>query len=149
MKTSPNGLAIIKHYEQCRLRAFKPVESDPWTIGWGRTKDVLPGQECSPAEADQWLKEDIAEAESAVNAGISAPLTQNQFDALVSWQYNTGGLYISTLRKEINTFDYKAAADQFPRWNKAGGIVLAGLVKRREDERRLFLTPDGVKFQVT
>jgi lysozyme len=149
MKTGKHGLDLIKHFERCRLKAFKPILSDPWTIGWGRTRGVNAGDECTQAEADAWLVQDVFTAEKAVALGTQVPLSQNQFDALVSFEYNTGGYGMSTLRKLVNVGDFMLAAAEFPRWNKSKGMILAGLTKRRADERRLFETPDGQHFEVT
>jgi lysozyme len=148
VKTGHNGIALIKHYEQCRLKAFKPIITDPWTIGWGKAHGVNAGDTCTQKQADDWLLDDVSEAEFGVMTAIHTPLTQNQFDALVSFQYNTGALGRSTLKDLLNAGDISGAADQFPRWNKSKGMVLAGLTKRREDERRLFLTQDNAPFNV-
>lgn len=145
-----NGLELIKHFESCRLDAFKPIPSDPWTIGWGRTRGVRNGDSCSREQADAWLIEDVQTAEADVDTLITLPLTTNQRDALVSFAYNLGGpsLQMSTLRKLLNAGDVSGAAEQFTRWNKSKGQVLAGLTRRREAERKLFLTPDNEKFMI-
>jgi lysozyme len=149
-KTGPNGFALIKHFESCRVKAFKPIPTDPWTIGWGRTKGVLAGDTCTQAQADAMLEEDLAVAEDDVIKGATVNLTQNQFDALVSFVYNCGGpaFWASTLRRLLNAGDFKGAAEQFPRWNKSAGVVLDGLTRRRDAEKRLFLTPDDKPFEV-
>jgi lysozyme len=144
-----NGLNLIKHFEQCRLEAFKPIPTDPWTIGWGRTRAVRQGDTCTQEQADQWLIEDVRQAEDAVERGTTEPLTQNQFDALTSFIYNCGetAFWSSTMRKLLNNgADRVSVADQLLRWNKSKGVVLAGLTRRREAERKLFLTPDLQKF---
>lgn len=148
--TGHNGLELIKHFESCRFAAFKPIPTDPWTIGWGRTRGVREHDTCTQDEADQWLVEDVRHAEMDVETLITHPLTANQYDALVSFAYNLGGpsLAASTLRKLLNSGDVDGAAGQFGRWNKAKGVVLAGLTRRREAERRLFLTPDDQSFEV-
>ncbi len=150
MKTSKNGLELIKHFEQCRYKAFKPIVTDPWTIGWGRTHGVNAGDVCTREQADQWLVEDVASAEHDVTINCTVPLTQNQFDALVSFAYNLGGpaLWASTLLKMVNSGDMAGAAGQFGRWNKSKGMVLAGLTRRRAAEARLFQTPDSEAFSV-
>lgn len=150
MKTGANGLALIKHFESCRFVAFKPIPTDPWTIAWGRTKGVLAGDTCTQAEADAMLVEDLAHAEKAVQTGIVSPLTQNEFDSLVSFAYNCGeaALWGSTLRHMLNSGQHLPAADQFLRWDKSKGVVIKGLTRRREAERKLFLTPDNRPFEV-
>ncbi len=87
------------------------------------------------------LAQDLKKFESAVNTAVKVPINQNQFDALVSLTYNIGigAFKDSTLLKKLNVKDYKGAAEQFPRWNRGGGRVLNGLVKRRKIEMELFL----------
>lgn len=145
MKISATGLEIIKASEALRLVAYRPTPTDVWTIGWGHTHGVRPGDRCTPAQADQWLAEDCFDAEFEVEEHVTVPLSQSQFDALVSFTYNCGGenLAHSTLLRLLNAGDYAGAAAQFPRWNKDNGKVLPGLVIRREKERHLFLTPTG------
>jgi lysozyme len=97
------------------------------------------------AQADAWLREDLAKAAACVNANVKVPLTQNQFDALTDFCFNVGvGNFIaSTLLRLLNAGNYAGAATQFDRWNLAAGRVLPGLVKRRLAERQLFMKPDG------
>lgn len=148
MNIGANGLALIKSFENLRLVAFKPIPSDPWTIGWGRAHGVSEGDTCTREQADAWLLEDVTEAERAVSKYCTQPLNQNQFDALVSFTYNVGGggFASSTMLRHLNDGDYQAAAAQFKLWNKAGGATLAGLTRRRESERRLFCTMLGEEF---
>ncbi len=158
MKTGANGLSLIKHFEQCRLVAFKPIPTDPWTLGWGRAYGVKDGDTCTQEEADAMLAEDVEEAAAGVRKLALLPISQNAFDALVSFAYNVGtdidadlkaeGLGDSTLLKYVNAGRFDAAAGEFPKWNKSAGRVLNGLTIRREAERRLFLTPDGQPFKV-
>jgi lysozyme len=149
MKTGANGFKVIKDFEKCRLWAFKPILTDPWTIGWGRTKNVRAGDTCTQEQADTWLLEDIKECEIGVGR-CKVSLTQNEFDALVSFSYNVGvgALANSTLLRLLNSGDRLGAAAQFARWNKSKGIPLAGLSRRRAAEARLFMTPDSEKFDV-
>jgi len=142
MKTASHGLGIIKHYEQCRLKAYL-CPANIWTIGWGHTNGVKSGDTCTQAQADKWLEEDLLEAERAVARHVRAGINQNQFDALVSFVYNLGGPQFagSTLLKLVNGGDFASAADQFGRWVFAKGVKLDGLVARRSDERHLFLLP--------
>lgn len=143
MRVAGPGLEIIKDSEQLRLSAYLPTPVDVPTIGYGHTRGVKLGDTCTPEQAEQWLREDCAEAESAVGTLVKAPINQNQFDALVSLVFNIGGgnFASSTLLRKLNAGDYAGAADEFPRWNKQAGVVLGGLVKRRARERELFLTP--------
>jgi GH24 family phage-related lysozyme (muramidase) len=145
---SVGGLELLKGFEGCRLKAYQDT-AGVWTIGWGNTyiggKPVLKGQELpNVAAADSLLLQSLKSRELQVNTLVKVPLTQNQFDALVSFQYNTGALSVSTLLKKLNARDYGGAADEFLKWNKItkdGKKVISDvLVKRREKERRLFVT---------
>ena len=146
MKTSSKGKAIIKQYEGFRAKPYLCPAGVP-TIGYGATyyldgrKVKLSDPAISESDADKLLDKMLVKYEDAVNRYVQVPITQNQFDALVSFCYNLGqeNLRNSTLLKKLNAKDYKGAADQFLRWNRAGGKVLAGLTKRRADERKLFL----------
>ena len=144
-KTATKGIELIKEFEGCRLTAYK-CPAGVWTIGYGHTgtvdgKAVASGMTITAKKATELLKQDLAKFEAAVNSYVTAPITQNMFDSLVSFAYNcgSGALKGSTLLKKLNAKDYEGAAAEFPRWNKAGGKVLAGLVRRRERERQLFL----------
>lgn len=143
MKTASAGKELIKHFESCRLKAYPDPGTGgaPWTIGWGHTGGVRPSDTCTLAQADAWFDEDLEEHEGYVNQLVKVLLTQNQFDALVSFCYNVGptNLSSSTLLRKLNEEDYAGAAAQFLRWNKASGRVLPGLTRRREMERELFL----------
>ncbi len=151
MKTGQKGLDLIKHFEQYRGDAYQDSVG-VWTIGYGRIKEVKPGDTMSLKEAEGYLAEELAhEYEGYVNKYVTVPLTQDQFDGLVAWVYNLGGgaLKSSTLLKRLNAGKYDECPFQMKRWNKAGGKVLAGLVRRRASEALLFETgeenyhPDG------
>lgn len=141
MRTSENGLRLIRSYESLSLRAYR-CPAGVVTIGYGHTRTARPGQTITEREADELLRGDLAEAERAVNltSGVR-PLTQNQFDALVSLVFNIGsGNYgRSTLRaKVINNPADPAIRTEFDRWVHAGGKRMAGLVKRRAAEADLY-----------
>lgn len=140
MRTSQKGIDLIKKFEGCRLEAYK-CPAGIWTIGYGHTKGVQNGQKTTQAQAEEFLREDLKIYEQAVEACVKVPLSQNQFDALVSFCYNCGAeaLRTSTLLRLLNEGKYSEAGEQFLRWNKAGGKVLVGLTRRREEERELFL----------
>lgn len=140
MKTSEAGKALIKSFEGCRLEAYRDSAGVP-TIGWGRTKGVMMGATCTQEQADAWFDEELPEYEGYITYHVKVPLEQYQFDALVSWVYNLGpaNLQQSTLLKKLNRGDYIGAADEFKKWNRAGGVELAGLTLRREAERDMFL----------
>lgn len=134
------GLQLVKEFEGLRLKAYR-CPAGVWTIGYGHTRGVHNGQECTEAEAASWLVEDLLEAESTVKYLVTAPLTENQRAALVSLVFNIGGgnFRTSTLLRLLNAGDYQGAAQQFLKWTKGGGEELPGLKRRREAERALFL----------
>lgn len=139
---STEGLAAIKQHEGLRLNAYR-CPADVPTIGYGSTgKHVSMGMSITESEAEALLRKDVARFEECVNAYPTVPLSQGQFDALVSFAFNLGcgALKTSTLLKKLNRGDYQGAADQLPRWNKAGGKALAGLTRRRNEERDMFLS---------
>lgn len=147
MKTSKRGLDLIKAFEELHLIAYL-CPAGVWTIGYGATKvdgkPVKKGMKLeSEAQADELLAFDVAAREKTVAKLVKVPLSQGEFDALVSFEFNTGALAQSTLLTLLNAGDRVGAANQFPRWNKGavGGrkVVLAGLTRRRRDERALFL----------
>jgi len=139
LKTSQRGLDLIKKFEGCRLTAYK-CPAGVWTIGYGHTNGVKKGQKITQKQAELFLREDIKKFENGVKKYVSVPLTQNQFDALVSFCYNCGlgAFKDSTLRKKLNAKDYAGAAKELLRWNKSNGVVLEGLKRRRNAEKVLF-----------
>lgn len=139
MRTSENGLALIRQAEGLRLRAYK-CPAGVWTIGFGTTAGVKEGQVITKERAEELLRDDVKRFEDQVLRLVKVPLTQGQLDALVSFTYNLGAANLgnSTLLRLLNAGDYRGAAAQFDRWTKAGGKELPGLVKRRAAERALF-----------
>ena len=139
MKLGERGTEILKYFEGCKLTAYQDSVG-VWTIGYGHTKGVFDGMTITQEEAEQMLLTELEEYEGYIENMVTVPLTQNQFDALVVWIYNLGPTNFknSTLLKELNAGNYNAAGQEITRWNKAGGKVLAGLVKRREAEAELF-----------
>ena len=139
METSKNGIELIKEFEGRRLVAYQDSVG-VWTIGYGHTKDVWEERLIIKSTADRLLAEDLAEFEKYLDSLVKVELNQNQFDALISWTFNlgVGNLIESTLLKKLNAGDYDAIPDEIRRWNKAGGEVLEGLVRRREAEAALF-----------
>ncbi|MDX2211650.1 MAG: lysozyme [Oculatellaceae cyanobacterium bins.114] len=135
------GLQLLKNFEGLSLTAYKDAVGI-WTIGYGTTSGVKPGQKITQAQAEEFLKRDLQRFEAAVDRLVKVPLNSNQFSALVVFTYNAGerALATSTLLKLLNQGHYQAAADQLLRWNRAGGQVLAGLTRRRQAERALFLS---------
>ncbi len=141
MEISQEGLSLIKKFEGCKLDSYK-CAAGVWTIGYGSTHGITENMSISQERADMLLLEDVEKFEQAVNDLVEVPLEQNQFDALVSWTFNLGptNLKNSTLLKVLNAShpDWNDVPAQIKRWNKAGGKVLQGLVRRREAEALLF-----------
>ncbi|EAA8484281.1 lysozyme [Salmonella enterica] len=149
MITSEKGIRLIKQFEGCSLTAYPDpgTGGDPWSIGYGWThpvdgKPVKRGMTIDQVTADRLLKTGLVGYENDVLKVVRVKLTQGQFDALVSFAYNVGSraLSTSTLLKKLNAGDIKGAADEFLRWNKAGGKVMLGLTNRRKAERDVFLS---------
>ena len=152
---SPAGIALIKRFEGCaRLRTDGLVEAypdpgtgaEPWTIGWGATgRDhvhggrIGPGTVWTQSQCDARLADDLRRYAAEVRAAMGdCPTTQPQFDALVSFHYNTGAIARATLTARHLAGDHAGAVREFSRWNRAGGRVLKGLVRRRAAEAELY-----------
>lgn len=142
MILGPAGTALIQSFEQCCLAAYLDQRDIP-TIGWGHTAGVQMGDTCTQAQADAWFVTDTGTACKAIRQTVDVAINQNQFDALVSLCFNIGaGAFVSsTLLKKLNAGDRAGAADQILVWNHVNGQVNAGLMRRREAERALFLQP--------
>ena len=148
MKISEKGLAMIESFEGCLLKASNKLDG-VWTIGYGQTgryygKRVRKGMTTTKALAHAWLRDhSIKTYENAVMKAVKVPINQNQFDALVSFAYNVGvgAMAGSTALRKLNQGDYTGAADALTMWTRCNGKVLPGLVRRRKEERVLFLTP--------
>ncbi|MCQ9124346.1 lysozyme [Rodentibacter caecimuris] len=144
MKISEKGINHIILDEGERLMAYQDIVGI-WTIGVGHTgfvdgKPVARGMTITKEKSREILKADLARFEKAVNANVKVPLTQNQFDALVSLAFNIGeGAFSrSTLVRKLNAGDYQGASQQFLVWKNAGGKVSQGLLNRRKREKALF-----------
>ena len=142
---SDNGMKLLEQLEGLRLEAYLDSASI-YTIGYGTIKypdgsKVKKGDKITKAQAKEYKLHDLKEFESTVNTSVKVPLTQNQYDALVSLSYNIGSSAFknSTLLKKLNSGDYKGTSEQLLLWNKAGGKKVQGLVNRREAERNLFI----------
>lgn len=140
MEISQNGINLIKKFEGCSLKAYK-CPAGVWTIGYGHTNKVFADDMITQEEAETLLKQDLIIHCNNVTKLVKTPLNQNQFDALVSFEYNVGytAFQNSTLLKLLNQKKYNEAAEQFDRWVYAGKTKLAGLVNRRKAEKELFL----------
>ena len=147
MNVSDKCINMIKHHEGFVRKPYQ----DPiglWTVGVGHLigdGKKLPkewNKEFTDEEVDNILCEDLERFEIGIQRLTKVPLTQSQFDALVSFSFNVGlgNFQSSTLRSKLNRGDYEGASNEFPKWRKAGGKVLKGLVRRRADEKALFLS---------
>lgn len=141
MITNRAGLDIIKEFEGLELDAYQ-CPAGVWTIGYGHTEGVKPGDKIDQVEASRLLKHDIIKFEHSVESLVRVPLTENMFSALVSFTYNLGGnnLAKSTLLKELNQRHYGDAANQFLVWIMISSKPSKGLLRRRIAERKLFLS---------
>lgn len=158
MRLSESGLALLREFEGFRERAYPdPGSRDglPVTIGYGSTRyedgsRIQLGDTITRERADELLRREVAETEAAVAGLVTVPLSQSQFDALVSFAFNvgTGALAKSTLLRLLNGGDYAGASDQLLRWNKNDGAVLEGLTRRRQRERAMFLMAPPVTVGV-
>ncbi|QLG46064.1 lysozyme [Costertonia aggregata] len=147
MRTSNIGIQHIKDWEQLRLKAYKPLPNDRWTIGYGNTfyEDGTPVREndvITVEEAEKLLRIILAKFENSVNRYVTSNINQSQFDALVSFAYNVGShnLKRSTLLRVINydPNDLKEIERQFMRWVRSKGRIIKGLINRRKSEFELY-----------
>lgn len=141
------GIDLIKKFEGLHLEAYlDPVNI--WTIGYGHIQSAKEGMKVSLAEAENLLRQDLVRFEDAVSEAVKIEINDNQFAALTSFCFNLGAnsLFQSTLLKLLNQSKIAEAADEFPRWDKAGGQSLLGLSRRRRAERALFLGESWESF---
>ena len=146
-KVSQRGIKFIHQFEGCVLTAYPDPGTGgaPWTIGWGSTTDeegkpIKPGTVWTQERADARFAQHLIQFESEVSTAIGKnPTTQSQFDALVSFHYNTGAIARATLTQKHNNGDYIGASKEFLRWNRAGGRVMNGLTRRRRAEADMYL----------
>lgn len=143
MQLSYNGVNLLQELEGFSEEAYQD-SAGIWTIGFGSThingRAVQPGDKITKEEAVHQMFLDTAWAQTCINQNVEVPIRQNQFDALVCFVYNVGcnAFMKSTLLKLLNLRLYDLAANEFQRWNRAGGKVVNGLTNRREKERKLF-----------
>jgi lysozyme len=139
------GLALTEQFEGCELTAYQD-QVGVWTIGYGHTgPDVVAGLIITQDQAQALLAKDVGSAAACVNAVVTVQLSQEEFDALVDFVFNlgAGAFRGSTLLRVLNTGDFASAAAQFDAWDRAGGAVVAGLLRRRQAETALFQTGDS------
>jgi lysozyme len=139
MNYSKSGIQLTEQFEGCRLTAYQD-QVGRWTIGYGHTAGVQPGQVCTQEQAEEWLQEDTAWAVRVVNAAVRVSLSQGEFDALTDWVFNlgSGNFQHSHLLELVNQGDFTNAANEFQKWDRAGGQVVAGLLRRRIAEQQEF-----------
>lgn len=140
MQYSKQGVQLTEYFEGCDLHSYKD-QVGVWTIGYGHTRNVIEGMSCTKEQAETWLFEDIRLCEVFVNENVIVSLTQSQYDALVDFCFNLGcnALKCSTLLQLLNKSNFEAAANEFEKWDHAGGKVVAGLLRRRKAEEAEFL----------
>ena len=142
MKIDKYGEKLIKQFESCKLTAYKADNAEKYyTIGWGHYgADVKKDMKISKEAADKLFRNDIKYFETSVNSCLKVKVTQSMFNALVSFTYNVGfsAFKTSTLLKYVNKKQFTKASNEFKKWNKCGGKVLKGLVKRRLLEKTEF-----------
>lgn len=140
-------MEFIQSFEGCSLKAYKALATEKyWTIGWGHYgPDITQGMTITQQQADDMFKNDLAPYCRAVDQSVTYPKTQNQFDAMVSLCYNigTGGFRGSSVCSDLNKGKVQLAGDDFLKWTKSGGVVIPGLVRRRNAERLIFLNGYG------
>ena len=138
----PEGLKLIEDDEHLMLSAYKHFPKEPWTIGYGHTKDVVEGMTCTEDQAVQWLKEDVAETCRLVKHALQMTLNNYQFSALVCLTFNIGyGRFReSDLLKLIHAQEIYLAAEEFVKFDHVDGNEVAGLRERRLAEKAMFLT---------
>lgn len=144
MELSQNGLNFIKSFEGFSSTPYQDV-AGKLSIGYGhliKQGESFPDTGIDEEAAQELLAKDTETAQKEVCDAVTADVTQNQYDALVSFTFNLGGgtLLRSTLLERLNNGDYAGCAAEFPKWNHAGGVEVAGLTRRRDAEMQLFLT---------
>jgi lysozyme len=142
MKMTDDGIKLIESFESLQLNAYK-CPAGIWTIGYGHTAGVTQGMTCTQAQAVQFLMQDLGASENAVLKYVKSQINDNQFSALVSFTFNcgAGNLQSSTLLKKVNINPADATIrNEFMKWNKGGGKVLAGLTRRRQAEADLYFS---------
>jgi lysozyme len=133
------GQTLTEQFEGCSLTAYQD-SGGVWTLGYGHTAGVAQGMTCTQAQAEAWLTQDIQWGVAVVNNLVTVQLTQGEFDALVDFVFNvgSGNFASSTMLRMLDAGNFAGAADQFARWDLAGGQVVAGLLRRRIAEEGEF-----------
>lgn len=156
MRPSLAAIQLAKSSEGLQIVAYPDPATggEPWTVGYGSTLGVKPGDVITLDQAEARLDRDLSNAAAIVNKAVKVPLTQGQFDALCDFVFNVGpgkkgvkdGFVVlkngnpSTMLRKLNAGDYAGASAEFPKWTKAAGKVMPGLIARRQKEQKLFDT---------
>src|SRR5690348_2495018 len=137
MEYSKSGLSLTEGFEGYRSTAYQDV-GGVWTIGFGHTAGVYEGMSCTRLQAEQWLLDDVQDAEDTVNRTVGVALSQEEFDSLVDFVFNVGSEAFrqSTMLRLLNRGNYADAALEFPKWDHVHGQVVADLLKRRTAEQQ-------------
>ncbi len=130
---------LEKEFEGCRLDSYQD-QVGVWTIGYGHTKNVHANMRCTQRQADEWLMEDLQGAMADLVLSVKVEMTHGEQDALVDFIFNLGAdnFNHSTLLRKLNAGDHDGAAEEFEKWDHAGGKVIAGLLRRRQAEKSVF-----------
>lgn len=148
MRISQKGKDYIKGIEKLELRAYIDTKHGRvWTIGYGHTLGVKEGMTITEQRANELLDLDLFRFEDRVNRLVKVPLNQAQYDALVSFDFNTGALHKSTLLRKLNAGDYQSVPDELSRWVFDDGVKLKGLVRRRAEEAAMWVSMDEVNHK--
>jgi lysozyme len=135
MKYSKTGMHLTEGFEGFESKSYQDT-GGTWTIAYGHTRGVLPDMVCTQLQGYAWLLDDLCHSESDVNYLVCVPLTQDQFDALVDFDFNlgVGNFEHSTLLLLLNEGNFEGAAREFDKWDRCGGRIIAGLLRRRQQE---------------
>ncbi len=145
MRYSKSALSLAERFEGCELKAYQD-QGGVWTIGYGHTAGVCEGMTETLQKAEDDLARDIEQASVYVNLYVKVELTQDEFDALTDFVFNLGceNFKSSTLLQLLNEGKISQAAQQFDRWDRCGGTVVAGLLRRRSAEEELFQSSEKI-----
>jgi len=137
-----SAAALVKAFENCRLQAYQDLGLI-WTIGWGHTNGVYPGQTCTQSQADAWLDQDLQIASYELLQYSPGPFAPGAQDALIDFVFNLGiGNYrLSTLRQLVDAQQWAAVKTELLKWDHVGGVVVPGLLRRRQAEADLIQVP--------
>ena len=141
---SVTGVALVMNHEGLRTTAYPDPGTGgaPWTICYGHTRGVRPGDRATPSQCESWLRDDLRVAEAGIRRLVRVPLSQPEYDAYTSFIFNAGepNFQRSTMLRKLNAGDRRGACNEFAKWVYANKRKLNGLIKRRYEEQTLCLT---------